>query len=224
MPRPPQAVLTFREVETAAYCPRKLYYRQEDGDDRPPPAAVETVRELAYHYPRLLQAGEALQEAPIAVTPTQYRSRLGRAKARLDAWETICHPDDRDVRLASGTCRGVAHKLLAGPSVSLVFTGRPPDRGVWHPQSVRLVAVARALASQRDASVDRVYAEYPAHGVVRAVDVTRRRLGAYRAAVRTARAIDGPPARTDERSKCVPCDYRERCGVRTRSIRTVLSS
>ncbi len=216
-------MLTFREVETAAYCPRKLYYRQKDSDDRPPPTAVEAVRDLAFHYPRLLDDVEALEEAPIAVTPTQYRSRLGRAKARFDAWETLCDPDGRDVRLASGTCRGVAHKLLAGPSVSLVFTGQPPDRGVWHPQSVRLVAAARALASQRDAHVDRVYAEYPAYGVVRAVDVNRRRLGAYRAAVRTARAIDGPPARTDERSKCAACEYRERCGVRTRSLRTVLS-
>lgn len=217
-------MLTFRDVETAAYCPRKLYYHQRDADDGPPPATVETVRELAFQYRRLLDDVDALQDAPIAATPTQYRSRLGRAKARLDAWDALCEPTDRDVRLASGTCRGIAHKLLAGPSVSLVFTGRPPDRGVWHAQSVRLVAAARALASERDAHVDRVYAEYPAYGRIRAVDVDRRRLGAYRAAVRTARAIDGPPARTEERSKCTACEYRERCGVRTRSLRTLLGN
>lgn len=216
-------MLTFREVETAAYCPRKLYYRwQSPEEDRATPPAVEAIRDLAFRYPTVLADEAALRKAPIEPTPTQYRSRLGRAKARLDAWDAICDPPVRDRTLASEECRGVVHKLLPGPSLSLVFAGAPPERGVWHPQSVRLVAAARALAGEREAAVDRVYAEYPAHGVVRAVALDRRRRGAYREAVRAARSVDGPPPRTDARAKCPPCEFSERCGTRTRSLLSVL--
>jgi len=212
-------MLPFRDVATAAYCPRKCYYRRRDPDrDRTPPPAVVAVRDLAFDYPTLLDDADALRSAPIAVTPTTYRSNLGAARARLDAWDAIADPADRDVFVSGEDCRGVVHKLLDGPTLSLVFAGDPPDRGVWHPQSVRLVAAARALADERETPVERVYAEYPAHGLVRAVDVDARRLGAYRAALRTARSIDGPPPRTRDKVKCDPCEFTDRCGVRTRSL------
>lgn len=210
---------TFREVAVAAYCPRKLYYRRRACEQElGPPPRVRRIRELADRYPALLADDAALARAPIEPTPTQYRSRLGATKARLDAWTALCEPVDRDVLVDGEETRGRIHKLLPGPSLSLVFAGAPPDNGVWHPQTVRLVAAARALADERDAPVDRVYAEYPAHGVIRRVDVDRRRRGAYHEALHTARTVDGPPARTSQRTKCQPCEFTDRCGVRTTSL------
>jgi CRISPR-associated exonuclease Cas4 len=214
----------FREIETAAYCPRKLYYRRQSDDPDETPEAVTARRELAFQYERLLADDSALRDAPVAVTPTQYRSRLGCAKARLERWEALVDPPDRDVLLEGRDCRGIAHKVLEcnPPSLSLVFAGAPPENGVWQPQSARLVAAAKALSWERETSVEQVYAEYPAYGVIRRIDVTVRRTAQYREAVRIAEAIDGPPARVDSESKCKPCEYRDQCGVRTRSLRSLL--
>lgn len=216
---------SFRAVETAAYCPRKLYYRRrQPAPDREIPDSVEARRQLAFKYERLLADDEAIAAAPIAVTPTQFRSRLGTAKARLDEWEGVADPPERDVFLDGRECRGVAHKLLDGasPIPSLVFTGEPPEQGVWEPQSVRLMAAAKALSWERETAVERAIAEYPAYGVVREVEVTGRRVAAYRDAVRTADSVDSPPPRVDNRAKCDACEFSGECGVRTRSLRSLL--
>lgn len=215
---------TFRELETAAYCPRKLYYRRRDG---PPeiPEDIERIRRLACEYERLLADDAALLSAPIEPAPATVRERLRAARDRLDVWDALADPIETDVYLAGKDARGIAHKLVdteAGSIPSLVFAGRPPEEGVWEPQSVRLVAAAKALSWERERSVDRAVAEYPAYGVVREVAVTARRSGQYRRALRVAESIDGPPARTANDAKCEPCDYRERCGVRTRSLRSLL--
>jgi CRISPR-associated exonuclease Cas4 len=215
-------VFGFSDVATAAYCPRKLYYRQRR-EAYEIPESVERRRELAFRYERLLADEAALGAAPIDVTPTQYRSRLGAAKARLDHWEGLVDPAQREVFLTGKDCRGVAHKLLDGePTLSLVFTGAPPERGVWHPQSVRLVAAAKALSWERETAVERALAEYPTHGVIREIDIGPRRSAQYRAALQTAKAIDGPPARTDNDAKCDACEFSGQCGVRSRSLRSVL--
>jgi len=215
---------TFREVETAAYCPRKLYYRRRSPEPEETPDQVRARRELAFEYDRLLEDDAAIREAPIQVTPTQYRSRLGCLKAGLDDWDSLVEPADRNAFLAGRDCHGTAHKLLdcAPPSLSLAFAGEPPETGVWQPQSVRLVAGAKALAWEREESVERAFAEYPAYGVIREIEIDTRRTAAYREAVRIADAIDGPPARTDNRSKCEPCEFRANCGVKTRSLRSLL--
>ncbi len=213
---------TFRDVETAAYCPRKLYYRRRAG---PPdvPDEVAACRSMAFEYERLLDSDADLLAAPIEVSPTQFRSRLGRAKARLDAWDALADPPIRERMLEGRECRGVAHKVLEDPlAPSLVFAGRPPEEGVWEPQTVRLVAAAKALSWERETAVERAYAEYPVYGVVRTVPLTTRRKAAYRRAVRTADAVDGPPSRIDNDAKCDPCEFREQCGVRTRSLRSLL--
>jgi CRISPR-associated exonuclease Cas4 len=121
-------------------------------------------------------------------------------------------------------CRGVVDKVLDGdpPTPTLVSPGRPPERGVWHPQRVRAVAVAKALAWERERPVPAALVEYPAHGVVRRAEVTTRAARAYRRTLRTVRSMDGPPPRTDDDAKCEACDYRETCGVRTRSLRSLL--
>jgi CRISPR-associated exonuclease Cas4 len=217
-------VHTFRDLETAAYCPRKLYYRRRAG---PPdvPDEVAACRSLAFEYERLLADDAALVAAPVEVSPTTFRSRIGSAKARLDRWAELADPPERERTLTGREARGVAHKVLHDPlAPSLVFAGRPPEEGVWEPQTVRLVAAAKALAWEHETAVERAFAEYPAYGVVRVVPLTTRRKAAYRKAVRTAASVDGPPARTDDDAKCAPCEFREQCGVRTRSLRSLLGS
>jgi len=214
---------TFRELAAAAYCPRKLYYRRRDPEEIDPPDAVQECRELAFRYPELLTDDPELMAAPIAVSPTTYRSRLGQQKARLDTWPSLVDPDAREVIITGRECRGMVHKVLDGPPrPSLVFAGEPPERGVWEPQAVRLVAAAKALAWERETTVETAYAEYPAYGIVREVALTTRRKATYRSAVRTAESIDGPPSRATNRAKCEPCEYREECGVQTRSLRSLL--
>jgi len=213
----------FRDVATAAYCPRKLYYRRRDPEAVDTPEEVAARRRLAFRYEELLDSDPELLAAPIEVTPTQYRSRLGRTKARLDAWEELADPDEREVHLDGRECRGVAHKITAGPPrPSLVFAGEPPEQGVWEPQTVRLVAAAKALAWERETPVETAFAEYPAYGVVRRVPLTTRRKAAYRSALRTAERIDGPPGRVENDAKCAPCEYRDDCGTQTRSLRSLL--
>lgn len=214
----------FREVETAAYCPRKLYYRLRDTEGEETPEQVKKRRELAFEYDHLLSVEGALADAPVAVTPTQYRANLGCARASIDYWDELVEPTSRDVFLRGRDCYGVVHKILETepPTPSLVFGGQPPEQGIWEPQSVRLVAAAKALSWERELSIDRAVAEYPGYGVVREIDIDARRTAAYRSAQRTASAIDGPPAKTKNRSKCGACDYRDQCGVNTRSLRSLL--
>ena len=82
--------------------------------------------------------------------------------------------------------------------------------------------MAKALAWERKREIPEAMVEYPAHGVVRRVGVTTRNRAAYRRTVRTVRGIDGPPPRIDDAARCDACDYREECGVRTRSLKSLL--
>ncbi|WP_135664841.1 CRISPR-associated protein Cas4 [Halorhabdus rudnickae] len=213
---------TFRDLEIAAYCPRQLYYRRRADVDPEIPAEVAETRALAFEYPRLLARAD-LSAEPIAVTGTQYSSALHRAKACLDCWDRLVDPAGRDVFLEGRDCRGIAHKVIEDPlAPSLVFAGEPPENGVWGPQSVRLVAAALALSYERERPIEVAFVEYPAHGVVRQIDLSAHRRATYRATLRTVASIDGPPSRVDNRRKCNSCDYREECGVRTRSLRSLL--
>lgn len=216
---------TFRAVATAAYCPRKLYYRRRTGTgDSAPPATARERQALAFRYPVLLADDEALAAAPTAVAATTLRARLGAARARLDVWSRLVDPAGRDVSLTGRDCRGVADKVLetSPPTPSIVFGGEPPTDGVWHPHRVRVIAAAMALSWERETRVDRGFAEYPAHGVIRAVPVDARRTDEYRTALRRAAPRADPPPRVSNRSKCTACEYRETCGVRTRSAGTLL--
>lgn len=217
-------VPTFTELATAAYCPRKLYYRRKH-DDGDPPAEARAVRELAFRYPALLDPGTDLTDEPVALAPPAYRAALRATRDRLDCWHRLVDPAGRDVRLSGKDCRGVAHKVLeAPPRPVVVSAGRPPDRGVWSPHSVRATAAAKALAWERGVAVEAALVEYPAHGVVRRLRLTTRRKAAYRRALRTAESLDGPPPRLDDDARCGACEYRGECGTRTRSLRSRLPS
>ncbi|MXR50363.1 hypothetical protein GRX03_01910 [Halovenus sp. WSH3] len=212
----------FRDIEAAAYCPRKLYYRKRDPDEEVP-EIVGQRRQLAFEYGTLLDDETALRQAPIEVTPTQFRSTLGCARARLDRWAELLDPADREAFLSGRECRGIVHKRLTDPpSLSLVFAGKPPENGIWRPQSARLVAGAKALSWEEETAVESAYAEYPAYGVIRKVDIDARRTAAYREAVRIADSVDGPPARIGNDAKCESCEYRGECGAKTRSLRSLL--
>lgn len=216
----------FSDLRTAAYCPRKLYYRRRE-KSRDPPPEVAAIRDLAFRYERLLEAEDAtLAVEPIALPPATYRDRLERTRARLDArdrWATLCDPAERDRLVTGRHCRGVVHKVLTDPlEPALVSPGRPPERGVWEPHAVHAVAAAKALAWEDETPVETAWLEYPAYGTVRRVELTTRRKARYRRALRAVRELDGPPARTRNRSKCDACAYAGECGVRTRTLRSLL--
>ena len=132
------------------------------------------------------------------------------ATADADASEpTESTPEDADAESA--------------PSVPVVVSpGTPPETGVWEPQRVRAVAAAKALSWERERRVERALVEYPASAVVRKVRLTTRNKAAYRRTLRAVRNLDGPPPRLRNSAKCGSCEYREECGVRTRTMRSIL--
>lgn len=214
---------SFTDLATAAYCPRKLYYRRKH-EDYEPPDDVQPIQDLAFRYEEVLDPETDLAEEPIDVTPTQYRSNLGSAKARFDRWDELADPPARDVLLEGKDCRGIAHKRLEDPPLPVIVSaGEPPERGVWEPHAVHATAAARALSWEEPRPVERAVVEYPAHGVIRTVRLTTRRKATYRRALRIARSIDGPPPRLHDDARCESCEYRTECGVRTRSLRSRLS-
>lgn len=211
----------FTDIALAEYCPRKLYYRQRDEEYEPPERDGQF--ELAFRYSELLDSSTNLQTEPIAVTPVTYRRNLGRSRARIGAFEALCEPSSREVFLTGRQARGITHKIIEQPlAPSIVSTGDPPETGVWTPQTVRAVAAAKALAWERETAVKRAFIEYSSHGVIRELELTARRVGIYRRALRTVASIDGPPPRTRNTSKCESCEYRAQCGVRMRSLRSLL--
>lgn len=221
-------LVAFSDLRAAAYCPRQCYYRLRDGErERGPPASVSSARSLAHRYRSLLAADDAtLRGEPVAREPAAYRRALEATRSRLERagrWKNICAPEARDALVTGRECRGVIGKVLTDPlAPSLVSAGRPPERGVWERQSVHAVAAAKALAWERHERIEEAYLEYPRYGVIRRISLSTRRKAAYRRALRTVRRLDGPPPRVSNRSKCAACEYAAECGVRTRSLRSLL--
>jgi CRISPR-associated exonuclease Cas4 len=240
--------IPISHLARAAYCPRQYYYAERDGDHGPP-RDVAAVRDLAFEYEANRTAtDEELRRLPIAVSPGRYRSNLA-SLAERDDYDRLAAPAVREAFLRGRDCHGVAHKVLglggetggadghrgaeerdgsdgrddaAPPTPTVVSPGDPPPQGVWEPQRVRAVAVAKALAWEREREIPRALVEYPAHGVVRSVRLTTRNRGAYRRTLWTVRSMRGVPSRIREESKCDACDYRTTCGTKTRSLKTLL--
>ncbi len=212
---------SFSALRTAAYCPRKQYYeRREDDRDHEPPPSVQAIRELAFRYEELLEADPAtLTAEAIAVDPVSFQRTLA-AHEDLGAVSTYT---DRDRYVRGRRSHGIIHKQVADSlAPSLISSGKPPESGVWESQSVHAVAAAKALAWEAKTPVEHAYIEYPAYGVIRKIELTTRRKAQYRRALRTVEEMDGPPARIDNRNKCEACEYADRCGVRTRTLRSLL--
>lgn len=109
------------------------------------------------------------------------------------------------------------------------FSAVDPDRllgiGVFERdhQAVRATAAAKALSWEHERAIDRAYLEYPVYGIIRKLRLTVRKKAAYRRALRTAKSLDGPPPRLRSDARCKSCEYRDRCGIKTRSLRSRLS-
>jgi CRISPR-associated exonuclease Cas4 len=215
--------VSFSDLRVAAYCPRKLHYRRQE-PDRSPPAVVARRRALADRYEELLGlSDERLEELPIEPSPPTYRRQLDQTRRECSAWEAVVDPVERTVPVAGRVCHGIVHKLLSEPlRPSIVSPGTPPETGVWDPHSVQAVAAAKALAWEHGTSIDRAVVEYPAAGVVRQVSITTRRRARFRSVLETVQELADPPARVGNRDKCEPCEYSEDCGVRTRTLRSLL--
>lgn len=217
-------MIPFSDLARATFCPRQLYYARR-ADDRSMPDEAAARLDLGFRYPELVDASDAtLRRLPIRRSPAAYRRNLTRLREH-EAYDRLVDPADERVFLSGKDCHGIVHKLLEPPDEPPVpvvgSSGEPPAEGVWQPQSVRAVAAAKALAWERERPVPRAVVEYPAVGVVREVRLTVRRKATYRRIRRTIRGIDGPPARVDD-DRCESCAYREECGTKTRSLRSLL--
>ena len=221
--------VAFSDLARAAYCPRQLHYARRD-DDRTPPASARERIDLAFRYPALRNLDDAtLAAEPIDRPPTAYRAALSRLAERPD-YDSLADPDATRAFLRGRDAHGIAYKLLdpdgRPPVPTIVTPGAPPESGVWKPQAVRAVAAAKALSWERGREVPRALVEYPAHAVVREVSVGVRTAAAYRRALGAARALDesgrSPPPRLRGNAKCESCEYAADCGVRTRSLRSLL--
>ena len=212
--------VAFSDLARATYCARQLYYARRD--DREPPPEHDHARELAGQYDALAVASEtALATYDLAVEPPEFRSNL---RASLDRHPRVADPAESAVFVRGKDARGRVGKVHTDPmAVSVVTPGRPPEAGVWEPQSVRAVAAAKALAWREEQPVERAYVEYARHGVVRGLELTTRRKAAYRRALRAVRALDGPPPRLHDDAKCGACEYSDRCGTKTRTLGSLLS-
>ncbi|TKX57199.1 hypothetical protein EXE44_11400 [Halorubrum sp. SS7] len=227
-------LVPFSDLARAAYCPRQLYYVRRDDERSVPPKARERIG-LAFRYEELADAPDrTLRQLPLHRSPAAYRRNLRRLRER-DEYEALVDPATERGFLSGKDCHGTVHKVLdpgegatdsdgadsATAIPTLVSSGEPPENGVWEPQAVRAVGLAKALAWEREREVDRALVEYPAVGVVREVRLTTRKKAAYRTALRAARSIDGPPPRVDD-DRCDACDYAAECGTRRRSLRSLL--
>ncbi|EMA71118.1 CRISPR-associated protein Cas4 [Halorubrum distributum] len=228
-------LVPFSDLARAAYCPRQLYYVRRDDERSVPPKARERI-DLAFRYDELVDAPErVLRQLPLHRSPAAYRRNLDRLRER-EAYDSLVDPASERGFLSGKDCHGTVHKVLEPsgepddpdetepsppPIPTLVSSGEPPENGVWEPQAVRAVGLAKALAWEREREIERALVEYPAVGVVREVRLTLRKKAAYREALRAARSIDGPPPRVDD-DRCNACDYAAECGTRQRSLRSLL--
>lgn len=239
-------MIPFSDLARAAFCPRQCYYARRDGERSIPPEARTRI-DLAFRYPELVDAPDAtLRRLPIRRSPAAYRQLLDQLRER-PVYDRLVDPVRERAYVSGRDCHGLIQKVIEPPTAPvpegdtapdgsegestggesprapvIVSPGEPPEEGVWEPQSVRAVAAAKALAWELQRPVRRAYLEYPTVGVVRELTMTTRRKAAYRRALRAVRSIDGPPARVDD-NRCTGCAYRERCGSKRRSLRSLLT-
>lgn len=213
---------TVSELALATYCRRKLHHRREEGWD-PPTHDGPSPRALAGRYEDLLE--RRVPATHLAADPGTVADRLRHVREREPGvWGALRDGRPDPVHLTGRDCRGRADRVLEfdPPVPTTVRGGTPPRDGVWAADGVRATALGAALAWERDRPVERAVVEYPRAGAVRVVALTGRRRAVYRRALRAVRTLEDPPPRTDDDAKCRSCEYRERCGVRSRSLRSLL--
>lgn len=220
------------EVRRAVYCGRQAYYESRRDACRVPSPETRVLREVAYVYPTLVESPEeALRHAEetagvsVSLDLTDAADKLAEVRDKNpERWEAVAYPDREEHHFEGESLRGTVDKLSfdGGALVSLVKTGTPPRNGVWGSERVEAAAFKRLVSRIHD--VGGVVFEYPRVGALRRVDVGRDDVRALERALETLEDIkeDVPPSRTDNRSKCESCDFREECGVKTKSVLTRL--
>jgi CRISPR-associated exonuclease Cas4 len=226
-------VFHISRVRNAVYCGRQAYYESRREACHIPSPETRLLREVAYLYPTVVGSpDDAVRRAretagvDVSLDLTDVSDALREVRdGRPSVWNAVARPDREERYVEGERLRGTVDKLSFGEegvTVSLVKTGEPPARGVWSSERVEATAVNRLASTVGE--VERVVVEYPRVGALREVEIGRDDERALGRALETLEYIeDGvPPARTDDRSKCEPCDFTEECGVETRSLLTRL--
>jgi len=228
-------VFHISEVRNAVYCGRQAYYESRRDACRIPSPETRVLRELAHTYPTLVESPEKALATACEIAGVDVELNLSDASEGLseerenneELWDVAAHPDREERYYESNRLCGTVDKRSFtedGVFVSKVKTGTPPPNGVWSSDRVEATAVERLVSSTTGDEVAYVVVEYPRAGALRRVEPGKDDERALENALETLEEIqDGiPPSRTDNRSKCEACDFREECGVETRSILTRL--
>jgi len=196
--------ISFSDLRTAAYCPRKCYY-QRLLPGRGPRAAARSRGDSSSppRYDELLEAPPGPSSPnrspsrPFATASGWRRPGSTRGTGSMGAPPCPCRSGGVRDRPALSGHRPQGARGPARAGADLV--GEPPETGVWTSQSVHAVAAAKALAWEHQVSVERAWLEYPAYGVIRSIDLTTRRKAQYPERVaggsrvrRSARADEQP--------------------------------
>lgn len=224
------------EVRNAVYCGRQAYYEAKREACRLPSPETRVLRELAYLYPTLVESPEdalrrAQETAGVSVSLDMSDTTDALAETRDDdpaLWDGVAYPDREERYVENGRLRGTVDKLSfrdgdeEGVVISLVKTGTPPANGVWSSERVEAAALRELVSTNHDVSC--VVVEYPRVGALRRVGVGHDDERALERALETLEEVKKgvPPSRTDNRKKCESCDFKEECGVKTKSVLTRL--
>jgi len=223
------------EVRRAVYCGRQAYYESGREACRVPSPETRVLREVAYLYPTVVESpDDALRRAEETAGVSVSLDLTDAAEALADEreknperWEAVAYPDREERYFEGESLRGTVDKLSFGDDgegvlVSVVKTGTPPRNGVWGSERAEAAAVQRLVSHTHD--VRGVVFEYPRVGALRHVEVGRDDARALERALERLEDIENgvPPSRTENRNKCESCDFREECGVKTKSVLTRL--
>jgi CRISPR-associated exonuclease Cas4 len=226
-------VFHVSEVRNAAYCGRQAYYESQREACRLPPPETRVLREVAYLYPEVVESPEdALREAcefasvSVSLDLKEAAERLVETRdGSPELWDHVAYPDREERYIETDRLCGTVEKLSfvdGGVVVSILKTGEPPRAGVWSSERVEAAAVRRLASSK--GTVEKVIVEYPRVGAVREAKLGKDDERALKRSLDTLEDVEKgyPPPRTDDRTKCEPCDFKQDCGVETRSLLTRL--
>ena len=241
-PIPREVVLTqgmspfhISEVRRAIYCGRQAYYESQREACRIPSPETRVLREVAYLYPTVVESPEdALRRAEETAGVSTSLDMSEAAEALADEreknpglWEAVAHPDREERYFEGNSLRGTVEKLSFGDDgegvlASVVKTGTPPPNGVWRSERAEAAAVRRMVSREYD--LRGVVFEYPRVGALRRVEVGRDDARTLERALERLEDIEKgvPPSRTENRNKCESCEFKDECGVKTKSVLTRL--